>query len=310
MKRFFNTPYLFFFISTCLYLYSCSSGTKDTAEETIPNTPTSGKLTVFCEEGISLELNNLAYTFGKLYKNATIKAISVNEKEAVEGLYNDSCKVIALSRSLSESELKKFQQHNLFIQSVFIAKTATALVVSRDCADSVATLAKLKALLSGDSLAFSTLSQLVFDNENSGATRFLKDSLLNGKMFGKNCHAAKTTPELIELISKNKHALGVMDYAWLSDKDDNTTKEILKKVKIIPLARQQGDLAYFPDQSNIQTGDYPLCRSIYLIRRGEDFSLGAGFISFVAGQKGQIMMLKAGLAPGRQPERVIEVNMH
>ena len=299
---------LFFLIACGLCFHSCSSNQKANEEE-IPNTPTSGKLKIFCDEGISLQLNNQAYTFGKIYKNATIEVRAVNEKEAIEGLYNDSCKVIALSRRLSESELKKFEQHNLFIQSICIAKSATALVVSKNCSDSAAVLAKLKALLSGDTLAFASIWQVIFDNENSGVTRFLKDSLLEGKAFGKNCFAAANTLELIEQIGKNNHVVGAIDYAWISDKDENITKEILEKVKIIPLAKQQGALAYYPDQSNIQTGDYPLCRRIYLIRRGEDFSLSAGFVSFVAGQKGQIMMLKAGLAPSRQPERVIEVNM-
>jgi hypothetical protein len=32
-----------------------------------------------------------------------------------------------------------------------------------------------------------------------------------------------------------------------------------------------------------------------------------GFVSFVAGEKGQLMMLKAGLIPGFPPERTIKV---
>ena len=39
-------------------------------------------------------------------------------------------------------------------------------------------------------------------------------------------------PELIKAISSNSLAIGVCDYAWLSDKDDNTTKEFFKKTKL------------------------------------------------------------------------------
>ncbi len=286
------------------------SGEKQQQADEIPNTPTSGKLRVFCEEGISLHLGYQAYTFEKVYKHATITIKPSNEKEAIEGLFNDSCKAIAITRGLSSAETALFNKANLYPQSVFVAKTAIALVCSRNCLDSVITTSQIKALLAGDTNTSITARQVVFDNQNSGAIRYLKDSLIPGKVFGKNCHAASSTNELIELVKNNKNCIGVMNYAWLSDRDDSITKQWLKDIKIIPVARTVNEVAYFPDQSNIQTGDYPFCRKIYLIRRSDDFTLATGFITFVAGSKGQIMMLKAGLAPVRQPERVIEVDMN
>jgi phosphate transport system substrate-binding protein len=149
---------------------------------------------------------------------------------------------------------------------------------------------------------------MVFDNENSGTTRFLKDSLLQGKTFGKNCFALKNTTSLIDFISNNKNAMGVLDYAWLSDLDDSITNFFLSKVKVLALSTSGNKIAYMPDQSNIQTNDYPLCRYVYAIRRSSEFSLGTGFSLFVAGQKGQIMFLKQGLIPFVQPNRAVEVN--
>jgi hypothetical protein len=63
---------------------------------------------------------------------------------------------------------------------------------------------------------------------NSGSTRQLKDSLIPNGTFGNNCSTVNNTPELIKAISSNSLAIGVCDYAWLSDKDDTTTKEFLK----------------------------------------------------------------------------------
>jgi phosphate transport system substrate-binding protein len=136
----------------------------------------------------------------------------------------------------------------------------------------------------------------------------LKDSLLQGKAFGKNCFAQKNTYELIDFISKSNQAIGVLDYAWLSDLDDSSTKVFLSKVKILAVSIAGNSIAYMPDQSNIKTGEYPLCRWVYAIRRSDDFSLATGFSVFVAGQKGQIMFLKQGLVPFVQPNREIEVN--
>jgi phosphate transport system substrate-binding protein len=149
----------------------------------------------------------------------------------------------------------------------------------------------------------------VFDNANSGSTRHLKDSLIPFQSFGKNCGGLKTTEELVKAISSNSKSIGVCDYAWLSDKDDNTTKEFLKTVKILAVSKNNNEIAYMPDQSNIATKQYPLCRNICIIRRSAEFSLGKGIETFIAGPTGQLMFLKQGLPPDRQEERLIEIDM-
>jgi phosphate transport system substrate-binding protein len=244
------------------------------------------------------------YTFGEIYPRAKTEISYVNEKQALEGLFNDCCKVIVLSRSLTKDEQKKFENANIFIKQVFIAKDALAFVVSNTSPDSTLSAEKVNALLSGSDTSY----KMVFDNQNSGVARYLKDSVLLGKSFGKNCFAVKNTDELIQTTSSSKNVIGILDYAWLSDKDETITKEILKKVRPLPVSMQEKDVAYYPDQSNIETRDYPFCRWVYMVQRGGDFTPAAGFISFVAGQKGQLIMLKSGLMPAMRQERVIEIN--
>ena len=297
------------FLASCFLLLTCCNTSTKTSD--IPNTPTSGELKVFCEEGMFLHIRNQAYTFEQIYHNSKINVNYVNEKQAIEGLYNDSCKVIIISRVLSTDELKKFKAKNLYPTQICIAKSALAFVMPVNSADSVISTDRIKRIISGED----TTHNMVFDNDNSGVTRFLKDTMLQGKTFGKNCFALKNTTELINHISATKNTIGVLDYAWLSDLDDSTTKVFLNKVKILAVSDSRPKaqdsrlkLAYMPDQSNIQTNDYPLCRHVYAIRRSAEFSLGTGFSLFVAGQKGQIMFLKQGLIPFVQPNRAVEVN--
>ncbi len=275
------------------------------------DSPTSGKLTIYYDEGLTLHIQNQVYTFQSIYKNADIKTIPSNEKTCIEALFNDSCKVIAITRMLSENELQKFKAKNIYPESSLVAKDAIALIVPVSFPDSVISVETLTRLLSGNDSIYVTGKHMnvVFDNQNSGSTRQLKDSLIPGKAFGKNCSAVNTTPKLIEAVAAGTHIIGVCDYAWLSDKDDTTTKEFLQKVKILAVSQKSNNLAYMPDQSNIATGDYPMCRSIYIIRRSAEFSLGKGIETFIAGEKGQLMFLKQGLPPNRQEERVIEVDM-
>lgn len=287
-------------------LFSC--GTKDDAPK---DSPTSGKLTMFYDEGLKLHIDNQMFTFGTIYKDAEVKTVASNEKACIEGLYHDSCKVIAIARTLTDDEIEKFRAKNIYPTVALVAKDAIALIVPLSFPDSAISVDMLRELLKGNDSVYVKGKHInvVFDNQNSGSTRHLKDSLIPGAAFGKNCSAANSTGELINAVSASMNSIGVCDYAWFSDKDDTVTKDALKKVKILAISVKNNELAYMPDQSNIATGDYPFCRNIYIIRRTAEYSLGKGIQTFIAGEKGQLMFLKQGLAPNRQEERLIEIDM-
>ncbi|MBI3520739.1 MAG: substrate-binding domain-containing protein [Bacteroidetes bacterium] len=301
MKLFFATIIGVVFFTSC--------GMQD--DITKKDTPTSGKANLFFDEGLTLHINNQIYTFKTTYKYADITLRSSNERECIEALYNDSSKVIAISRPLTEKELQQFKTKNIIPQTSVVAGDAIAFIVSKEFADSTISLQELTELLKGNdsTLIKGQHIKVVFDNPNSGSTRQLKDSLIPSGSFGKNCTALNNTEELVKAVASDSVSIGVCDYAWLSDKDDTKTKEFLKTVKILAVSKTSKETAYMPDQSNIATKAYPLCRSICIIRRSAEFSLGKGIETFIAGPTGQLMFLKQGLPPNRQEERLIEVDM-
>jgi len=299
--------FTFLFIILSLFIFSC--GLKE--DITKKDSPTSGKTNLFYDEGLTLHIKNQIYTFQATYKYADIGLRTSNEKACIEALYNDSSKVIAISRELTKKELAQFQAKNIFPQTSIVAGDAIAFIVSKTFNDSTISIKELTELLKGNDSTFirGQHINIVFDNANSGSTRQLKDSLIPLQSFGKNCTALNNTTELINAISANPKSIGVCDYAWLSDKDDNTTKEFLITIKILAVSKNNNEISYMPDQSNIATKNYPLCRSICIIRRSAEFSLGKGIETFIAGPTGQLMFLKQGLPPNRQEERLIEVDM-
>lgn len=306
-NRLLNMKSILALIIFSFFLLSCGLNDDNRKKDT----PTSGKVNLFFDEGLTLHINNQIFTFKTTYNNADITLRSSNERECIEALYNDSSKVIAISRPLTEKEMEQFKSKNIIPQTSTVAGDAIAFIVSKDFADSTISIPELIELLKGNDSTFIKGQHInvVFDNPNSGSTRQLKDSLIPTQNFGKNCKALNNTPELMKAISTNSLAIGVCDYAWLSDKDDNTTKEFLKTVKILAVSKKNNAVSYMPDQSNIATKDYPICRTICIIRRSAEFSLGKGIETFIAGEKGQLMFLKQGLPPNRQEERLIEVDM-
>jgi len=294
------------FLALCFIVILSSCQTQQ--EHDNLDTPTSGNLTIYADRGLDKLIENQTYTFSQIYNLAKFKTIYSSEQEAIKALYDDTCKVIALNRTLSKDEEQQFKQANIFLSSSLIGKSAIVLIVNKDAMDTTINMENLQNIISGDTTN-SYYNSIVFENEKSSAATYCKDSLTQGKALGKNCYAVKNVNELLALIITNKKAIGFIDYSWISDSDDSLAKSIKSKCKIIAVAAKGNETAYYPDQSNIQTDDYPLTRHIYLTRRGQDFSLAAGFITFVAGPKGQVMLLKTGFAPWRQPERMISIDM-
>lgn len=299
----------FSFIIGFSFLLLSSCGLTDDNRK--KDTPTSGTISFLYDEGLTPHINNQIHTFQSTYPNAIVHLMPSDEKNCIEQLFNDSCKIIAISRTLSKKENEQFVAKNIFIETSVVAKTAIAFVVNKNFTDSTLSLAELKQLITGNDSIFikNEHIKIIFDNQNSGSTRYLKDSLIPDLSFGKNCLASKNTLELLQTISTSTNAIGVCDFSSLSDKDDDQTKKWLKSIKFLAVSITNQGIYYMPDQSNIATSLYPLTKPICIIKRSSDFSLGKGIQTFIAGPIGQLMFLKQGLAPNRQEERVIEVDM-
>lgn len=280
------------------------------------DTPTSGEVNVVVDESFQQLFDTQIYTFQSFYKNAKINALYLPEKEALERLINDSCKVVVMCRDLTGNERKRFEQANLFPISTKIAEDAIAIIVNNDNKDTVLTVDNIKSILLGNDSLWAQLNKesnlgkinVVFDNNGSANTSYMKDTLLHGKEFGTNTFAVKSNPEVIQYVSEHKNAIGILSVNWISDKDDSLTVNFLKKVKVVAVANNDEAEAYKPYQAYIKTKDYPFTRNVYMINRQTRAGLGMGFVSFVAGEKGQIMILKAGLIPSVAPVRLVQIN--
>jgi len=276
-------------------------------------TPTSGSLTILSDHGLKLIMENQSYTFQKLYANSKISSEYVTESEAINALFKDSAKVIVINRPLSEKEKNTFNQNNIYPQVLAIAESGIVLISSFESTDSIISMEELKDKLKNKSILGKNSKQqsndLVFDKNCNGLTFYFKDSLNEGKNLDSNCFALAGTKELIEYVISHPGSIGVIDYAMISDRDDERCLQILKKVRVLGVSSSKEGKAFLPDQSNIKTGDYSLKRRVWMIKRSAEFSLGAGFMAFVAGQKGQRMMMKQGMVATFEPGREVEVNL-
>lgn len=315
-SKIFNIKKILFgsIIAIIATLFSCG-GNDGKPEPT--DTPTSGDVNVVIDESFQKLFDSQIFTFEAIYKNAKIHASYLPENEALTRMINDSCKVVVMCRDLTDKERKSFEAKNLFPISTKIAEDAIVLLVNPENTDTTLTVAQVKSILTGKDSLWKQLNDkseleginVVFDNAGSANARYMRDTLLEGKDFAKNVFAVKSNNEVIEYVSSHKNAIGFLSVNWISDMDDSTSTNILKKVKVVAIAKEEGSKPVKAYQAFIKTKEYPFTRDVYMISRQTRAGLGMGFVSFVAGDKGQLMILKAGLIPAIAPVRLVEVNI-
>ncbi|MBA3970546.1 MAG: substrate-binding domain-containing protein [Bacteroidetes bacterium] len=295
-------------------LAGCSDGP---AKQEPTDTATSGEVNIVVDESFQKLFDNQAFTFEAIYKNAKINVSYLPENEALDRMLKDSCKVVVMCRDITAEERKSFEAQNLFPISTKIAEDAIVFIVNPENMDTILTVDKVKSILSGKDSTWTQLNKasqlgginVVFDNAGSANARYMRDTLLGGTDFSKNVFAAKSNLEVIEYVNTHKNALGVLSVNWISDMDDSATTNILKKVKVVAIAKDEASTPVKAYQAYIKTKEYPFTRGVYMINRQTRAGLGMGFVSFVAGDKGQLMILKAGLVPAIAPVRLVEINI-
>jgi phosphate transport system substrate-binding protein len=298
-------------LPTAMLLTSCNDYYKNDYRD---NSPTSGKLKVYYDEGLALHVKNQAYTFQSQYQQAKLELFEVSENEAVEALYNDSCEAIVISRLLTGREKKTFESKQFFPKYSAVAKSGVALITNSATPLSALSVSEVKRLLAGDNVFKDTLGNELklnglLDRNNSAVVHYLVDSLLGGQKPAAHCSVLKSSIESINYVAEHKNTVAFIDFAWLSDVDDSISRANAGRIKFLGLKNDDAKAAELPSQSSFKLGTYPFTRTVYVMRKTGEFSLAKGFESFVAGPKGQLTFLKQGLLPNRQAERVIEVKM-
>ena len=300
-----------------LLFASCSGFNKN--NKTITETPTSGDIKIAIDESYQLFMDAELYTFHSLYESAKITPIYLPEGEAFDLFMKDSVRVIVSSRTLTDAEDKYLKAKSFIPRTAKIAYDALVFIVNKSNLDSLFLLSQLKDIFTGKINKWSQLNPksgqekltIVFDNNKSSNTRFIKEKLDLKENFPANCFAVKSNAEVINFVEKNKSAIGIISVNWISDKNDTISHDFLKRVKIVAVGEEgntDGTGSYHkPYQGYIEEGSYPFTRNVYMISRETFYGLGSGFVSFVAGDKGQLIISRSGMVPATMPVRIVQI---
>ncbi len=293
----------------CLFFACGSNGKKDK----ITDTPTSGSISIAIDESLRPLLSAELDTFHAFYNQAHITPIYTSEDSAVAVVLKDSARLAIITRHLNQAEEDVFKKLTIVPRQLDIANEAVALIINKSNTDSLFTLNELKSIVEGKVTKWNQREekknlgeiQVVFDNPRSGIIRFLSDSIAHIEQLPKNFYAVNNNKLVIDYVSKTPNAVGFIGVSWISDMDDPASNKFLKSIRVASISK--GDGYFKPYQAYIASWQYPLRRKITVISRETRVLLGTGFTAFVAGEKGQRIVLKSGMVPATMPLRIVSM---
>ncbi len=301
-----------------LMLLVCLSCQKENKSSKWQDTTTTGVIPITCDQCFQPIIQSEINVFEALYPMAGIVPIYTDEVEAVKLLLQDSVRLAVTSRGLTDGERATFTNKNMVVRELKIAVDAIALIVNKNNPDSIIGVPTIRKILTGEITEWKQLNpkstlgkiELIFDNPNSSTVRYAIDSICKGKELSKNLYAQKNNREVIEIVSKQADALGVIGVNWISNEKDTTNLSFSDKIKVMAVSRYEGvdeNNSYKPYQAYIALKNYPMTRDVYVLLSDPRSGLSSGFASFLASDRGQRIILKSGILPATQPVNLVNV---
>jgi phosphate transport system substrate-binding protein len=282
------------------------------------DTPTSGNVKIGCDESYKLLIQSEIDLFESIYQYAVITPEYGPEAQVVDQILRDSVRCIIISRELTENEKASLLSRQIIAKTTKIAFDGLAFVVNTGNPDSTLSYNQIADIFNGKIKNWSELEKsnkndslkVIFDHNGSGNPRYIRERFKIKGNFPSNCYAVNSNEEVIKFVENNPNALGVISCNWISDRDDTTSINFRKSIKVVGVSDEldKDNTGPFtkPYQAYIADGSYPFCRDVYIINCETYAGLGTGFAAFIAGEKGQRVVLKSGLVPATMPVRLVQ----
>jgi phosphate transport system substrate-binding protein len=283
------------------------------------DTPTSGSITVLCDDGLSPLMKEETNVFTSLHPQAKINLKLVNEVDALNLLFKDSVRLIVATRDLTPGEKQAIRDKSLLPRSTKIAVDGIALIVHRTNTDTLISVTEFAKVLNGSVKTWGQLRpgsrrgpiQIVFDNPSSSTVRYIQENVTNGPIASKNVYALDGNQAVLDYVAKTPNAIGIIGVNWVTNPDDTTQLSFTKRVRVMsvcPFDDVREDNSYPPYPAYLLLKKYPFCRDVYMIITDAPSYLPSGFMNFVGGDQGQRIVLKSGLVPATRPMRLVQVH--
>jgi phosphate transport system substrate-binding protein len=242
-------------------------------------------------------LNSLIEVYEALNPTRKVLPIYDREKKLYDYIRNDKVDLIFRSYLLTDNEKKDIEKRKLIPKINALWTDGLAVIASGQFAKDSITEEELMAVLTNHSTAF----HVIVDNSSTATYDLIHTKYaVNEKV---NAYAAGSEDSVISAVKQHSNYIGLIGSSYYTVDKESLPKGV-KLLGLIPKGQQKAE---YPFQDQLYNGVYPLTREIHAINVGTRDGSGSAFAYFILSERGQRIILKAGLLPAKIPPRTIEL---
>ena len=278
-----------------LGMTGCKSYKKQ--REELPDNRFRGRINVSADESFKPVIDEMVKVYESQNPNTVINVLYKPEAECLKDMLTDSIRMIIATRTYSAEDRELLvDSMKVSPRWMTVARDGIAVILHPSEMDSTYTMKDIKEILTGK---FKKNLIPVFDGLKATSTvRFVIDSILRGDTLTSRAMAARSSEEVIEYVSKNPDAVGFIGVSWIGNPEDPSQLSFLKKIRVAAIeSTDMPDAFVKAYQANIYIKRYPMVRDLDYILKENYQGLGTGFANFMSGEIGQLIFLRAYLAP-------------
>lgn len=283
-----------------LLLFAC-----DSASEKQHGQMKVDSMTVFVDPSWLPIVHEWQTTYEALNPHQKYKVQTRPEIEVARAFFQDSARLVFMSRGLTQNEQDYLTSKKRFIDIDTLAYDAIALIVSPSYQDSVIGWHALKQWYSSG--VIHGQHQTIGVNMNGGAIPFYLEQTLGKPTSTKHLYTGGSDEELIQLVSSGRIPAAFISSYLISNQKNAKHQDNLKKIKVLGVCSETNQEAFWPVQEHIYSGLYPLVRPLVYLNYDKKEGIGTAFVAFIRHERGQRMVLKSGLLPHDMPTRIVSL---
>jgi phosphate transport system substrate-binding protein len=219
----------------------------------------------------------------------------------IASLISGSCQIAMSSRPVKEKEIKLAKEHGREPVEFVAALDGIAVIVNVANPVKQVTLAQLADIFTGRIKNWKELGGndqpivLLSREVNSGTHMYFKEHVIcrNDKKckdeFAPSALMLPSSQAIVDEVMGNAGGIGYLGLGYVTE-----------KVRLLDVAKVDGQPYVTPTTETIQSGTYPISRPLYLYSNGVPQGLVKRFIEYVLSQEGRTVTVATDFIPCKQ----------
>ena len=282
-----------------LFLGACA---RRGASRPVEDTETSGRISVVTTTELHPLVMQEVAAFRATYPQATIELVEpLSSSQVVSPLFAGRADVAVLARELEQEERDMARKGGIEVEGHRIALDALCIVVPANNPVENVTVGELQKIGAGEITDWSQLggkSQRivpVLPPLHSDRARAFVQRVMAGAPLRAAAMMEASDSAVALRVTATPGGIGIVPLALAGNEG----------LRVLKVAAVEGTPYVLPDMETVHDGTYPLTHPVNLYLRTSRPRLAGGFVTFVASQPGQEMVLASGRVPTSVPLRFV-----